>query len=756
MDPKIQNLTSTTFCGRRFTRQQISDIQTTVRTFLHLSRCELAQTICEHLNWVTPRGTNKLNTCLNALDELESLGIIGLPPKIQQNKKTQKKIEWTDQSNESAPIDCPLADLMPITLQVVSEKEKNYQWNELVDRYHYLGYRRPIGSHLRYYVVARDGRKLGCFLFSFATWSLSCRDKWIGWSDEQREKHLNLVINNNRFLIFPWVNVKHLASKALSLVMSQIADDWEIHHGFRPVLLETFVDPMKYKGTCYQASNWQNIGQTVGRASKKSQDDTNQKDVYVYPLISDARAALVDAKKSPSKKAQPFKTANFAADSHIFLWQKIITIVSVVADEFDQKWQKRKRILNTLLIVLFIFRLVFSKNKQGYGATIAELWDYCHKMNIRLPQAKPVTAAAFGNARAKLDEAIFKTINTEVIQKYEETQDDYRWKHHRLFAVDGSKINLPKQLQGDDSYRTPSDNAYYPQGLVSCLYQLKSKLPVDFDLASHLDERVMALNHLRVLNQDDVVVYDRGYFSYYMLHSHHHKGIHAVFRLAMKSYKIIDEFMASAETDRTVVIEPNVKTRYKIRQQHPDIEFIPLSLRLIKYVIGDTTYTIGTTLTDTQDYKAEEFPDIYHARWGIEELYKISKVLIDVEDFHGQTERGVKQELFAHFVLITFARIFANQTNDVLMLNKKSNDSEKTKTNLKNCLLTVARSLEALFLQQVQLVKETVTTIINLVATCRQKERSDRSYKRESKKTVKKWKAAKVKKNIHLPAAVAA
>ena len=161
-------------------------------------------------------------------------------------------------------------------------------------------------------------------------------------------------------------------------------------------------------------------------------------------------------------------------------------------------------------------------------------------------------------------------------------------------------------------------------------------------------------------------------------------------------------------------------------------------------------------MTDTQDYKAEEFPDIYHARWGIEELYKISKVLIDVEDFHGQTERGVKQELFAHFVLITFARIFANQTNDVLMLNKKSNDSEKTKTNLKNCLLTVARSLEALFLQQVQLVKETVTTIINLVATCRQKERSDRSYKRESKKTVKKWKAAKVKKNIHLPAAVAA
>jgi len=748
MDPKIQNLASTTFCGRRFRRQQLADIQKTVNTFPNLSRCELAQTICEHLNWVTPRGTNKLNTCLNLLDEMEALDIICLPAKIQQKKKTQKTIQWTDQSNESAPIDCSLDDIMPITLQIVTENEQNYKWNEFVDRYHYLGYRRPIGSHLRYYIVAHDGRKLGCLLFSFATWSLSCRDKWIGWSDEEREKHLNLVINNNRFLIFPWVNVKHLASKALSLVMSQIADDWEIHHGYRPVLLETFVDPMKYKGTCYQASNWNHIGQTARNRSNKNKDHTNQKDVYVYPLISDARAALVDAKKSLSKKAQPFKTANFSTDSHIFLWQKIITIVNGVADEFDQQWQKRKRVLNTLLIVLFIFRLVFSKNKQGYGTTIAELWDYCRKMNIQLPQAKPVTAAAFGNARAKLDEAIFKTINTAVIQKYEETQDDYRWKHHRLFAVDGSKINLPKQLQRDFSYRTPSDNAYYPQGLVSCLYQLKSKLPIDFDLASHLDERAMALNHLHVLTQDDVVVYDRGYFSYHMLYSHHKKEIHAVFRLAKKSYKVIDEFMESAEMERIVTIEPTLKRQNKIRQQHPDVDFIPLSLRLIKYVIGDTTYILGTTLTDRHSYRAEEFPDIYHARWGIEELYKISKVLIDVEDFHGQTERGVKQELFAHFVLITFARIFTNQTNDVLMLNKRSNHSEKIKTNLKNCLMTVARSLEALFLQQVQLVKETVTNIINLVATCRQKERSDRSYKRESRKTVKKWKAAKVKKNI--------
>ena len=747
MDPKIQNLTSTTFCGRRFRRQQIVDIQTTVKTFPNLSRCELALTLCEHLNWVTPTGNNKINTCLNALEQMEALGLIVLPPKKEQKKRIQKKIQWTEQSNEATPIDCSLDELIPLGLQIVTEKELVNQWNEFVDRYHYLGYRRPIGSHLRYYIIDRNGRKLGCLLFSFATWALSCRDSWIGWSDEQREKHLNLVINNNRFLIFPWVNVQHLASKALSLVMSQIADDWEVHHGYRPVLLETFVDPTKYKGTCYKAANWQHIGQTMGNSSTKKLDNTSQKDVYIYPLQSDARSALLDEKKSPSKKAQPFKKANLASDSHIFLWQKIINIVAVVADEFDRKWQKRKRVITTLLLILFIFRLVISKNKQGYGTTIAELWDYCHKMNIQLPQKKPVAASAFCNARAKLDEDIFKILNNEIIHTYEADRDKYRWKNHRLFAVDGTKINVPRQLLAN-SYKTPSSNAYYPQGLVSCLYELKSNIPVDFELSSHLDERKMAIDHLNALSNGDIVVYDRGYFSYFMLYSHYKKGVHAVFRIASKSFKIIDDFISSTDMERIVIIEPDAKHRYKIHKQHPEVEILPLSLRLIKYVISGVTYILGTTLTDMEQYKAEEFPDVYFSRWGIEELYKISKVLIDVEDFHGQTERGVRQELFAHFILITLSRIFTNQTNDVLMLNKKSDDTEKTKSNLKNCLITVARNLEALFLRQATYVKETISIIINLVSTCRQKERNNRTFTRKSHKPRKKWELSRSKRSV--------
>jgi hypothetical protein len=750
VDQKIKKLPSTTFCGRRFTRQQIADVQSTVNRFSNLSRSELAFTICEHLNWVTPRGTNRLAICLNFLEEMEGLGIFTLPPKREQKKKVQAAIEWTDRTNAPTPIGCTLNDLMPIKLKIVTEKEQINEWNEFVDRYHYLGYRRPIGSHLRYYIIDHDGIKLGCFLFSFATWALSCRDKWIGWTDEQRKKHLNLVINNNRFLIFPWVKVQHLASKALSLVMGQIADDWEKHHGFRPVLLETFVDPTKYNGTCYKASNWQQIGMTEPAPDK----NLDSKQVYVYPLTPDACTALTDQKKSPSKKAQPFKTANLPEDSHISLWQTIIIHLSRVADEYDKKWQKRRRIIDTLLIVLFIFRLVFSKNKQGYGATSAELWDYCKKMNIKLPQAEPVTQAALCNARAKLDETIFKTLNTEVIHAYEDetNKDDFRWKGHKLFAVDGTKINLPKQLQ-KCSYKPASDNAYYPQGLVSCLYQLKSKIPVDFDLSANFNERHMAIKHLDVVNKDDVVIYDRGYFSYFMLYSHNKKGVHAVFRLQAKCNKAIDDFIVSKDTDRIIVIEPSKDHQQKIHKQHPEVDFIPLSLRLIKYIVSDITYIIGTTLIDTQQYKTEEFSDIYHSRWGIEELYKISKVLIDVEDFHGLTERGVKQELFAHFVLITFARIFANQSNDILMLNNACVCTEKIKTNLKNCLLTIGRNLEALFMQQVQQVKETITTIFDSVFSCRQKERANRSYTRVSRKPIKKWQSTKEKRSAVITAA---
>ncbi len=163
--------------------------------------------------------------------------------------------------------------------------------------------------------------------------------------------------------------------------------------------------------------------------------------------------------------------------------------------------------------MLFIFRLVFSKNRQGYGTTIVELWAQCQCLGIPLPQAKPVAASAFCTARKKLDETVFKTLNRRIIAAYEQTSASYHWLGRRLFAVDGMKINLPRPLRHAD-YAMPSNTSHYPQGLVSCLYQLKSQIPHDFELAPHMSERRLAVAHLKALKPKDVVVYDRGYFSY--------------------------------------------------------------------------------------------------------------------------------------------------------------------------------------------------------------------------------------------------
>jgi hypothetical protein len=363
-------------------------------------------------------------------------------------------------------------------------------------------------------------------------------------------------------------------------------------------------------------------------------------------------------------------------------------------------------------------------------------------MDVPLPQPKPVAASALCNARKKLDAAIFKTLNARIIAVYEQTLETYHWLGRRLFAVDGTKINLPRPLR-HANYALPCDKAHYPQGLVSCLYQLKSQIPHDFDLTSHRSERRMALSHLKTLRPGDVVVYDRGYFSYAMLYAHQRQGVDVIFRLARRTGKLIDAFMDSREIDAIVPLEVTAARQPAIRQEHPDIVFRPLSLRLIKYRIDGTTYTLGTTLLEGDVYPRAAFPDLYHARWGIEELYKVSKQLMGVDEFHAQTERGVQQELFAHFVLLTLNRILANHTEAGLNATRKPHaDAPRFQVNIKNALVTMARHLEELFLRHTRLTCQTLNTLIGALGFCRQKTRPGRKHPRASMKPTGKWRAS--------------
>jgi hypothetical protein len=524
------------------------------------------------------------------------------------------------------------------------------------------------------------------------------------------------------------------------MACKRLPDDWKSLHGYKPLLLETFVDSSKFKGTCYRAANWEQVGKTDGAHKDKNGVIKTVKEIYLYPLTKNCKSKLINGEKTPTKrKTITIVPVDYAAnDSFVHLWQKSISAIGNICDDFDQKWRKRKRLINTLLLVLFIFRLVFSKNRQGYNITITELWNQCKSMGVDLPQQTPIAASAFCAARPKLDESIFKSINTEIIRSYETPKEDAEWQGHKLFAVDGTKMNLPRQLM-KNGYKLPHANAHYPFGLVSCLYQLRSHIPVDFDLRPETGERTYALDHLNKLVDGDIVVYDRGYFSYAMLYWHIKRGIHPIFRMPTQTYVAIATFIESDKTDEIVEITLSREKFTKIRKKHSELDTRSLKIRLIKYQIGNESYTLGTTLFDKNKYNIDEFPRLYHERWDIEEMYKISKALIEVQDFHAQSERGVKQELFAHFVIITLSRIFSNHLENGINRGKHNPIEREIKVNMKNCLITIARNIEALFIQQNVILRKTVSNIVNSVINCRQRKRPNRSYERRSKKPFSKW-----------------
>ena len=740
MDSRIQNLKTTTFQGKRLTRKQIAEMQHTVNLFPGLSRRELALTICEHFQWYTAQGEARVKLSLRVLEQLEQLGVFELPAKATTTNpcRSRAPIVWSSRSQAQAPICADLQELMPLQLQVVNEKADIGEWNEFVDRYHYLDYKQPIGTHLRYSIVDRQGRKLGALLFSFAVTRLRCRDEWIGWQDQAHKKSLHLVVNNNRYVLFPWVKVKNLASKVLSMACQQLADDWQQHHGYRPVLVETFVDEERFDASCYRAANWHYLGTTQKRWGK------TLKGVYVYELEASAKDILVHGasakrKKQPSKIELKPLTAD---DPFVQLWQNIIGMVSEVAMEYDQQWQQRKRVLNSLLIMLFIFRLVFFDNRQGYATTINELWHQCRVLGIALPQNKPVAASAMCNARRKLDENIFKVLQRRIL-KYRGCQESLDlWQGHRLFAVDGSKLNLPRGLL-NDGYTIPNSRAYYPQGMLSCLYQLRSKLPVDFELVSHANERQMVHAHLGVLQAQDVVVYDRGYYSFELLYLNQRQGVDVIFRTASNANTQIVQFNAREQTDQIIDVPAPSRGVTHLRKKYGDAIGQPITLRLVKYTVKDTTYTLATTLLDQQRYSVAQLSDLYHGRWSIEELYKTSKNSLTMEQFHAKYERGVKQELYAHFVLITLSRLFCNHSEQDWNEPQTDRNSPRMLANFKHSLTVFARHIENLLLQHTQLLTTTLFQIKKDLSKSRAKERPNRSFVRQSKKPVSKWKPSK-------------
>ena len=205
--------------------------------------------------------------------------------------------------------------------------------------------------------------------------------------------------------------------------------------------------------------------------------------------------------------------------------------------------------------MLCVYRLVFSHDHCGYAVTLHKLWEQCRRLGVQLPQPQPVSASSMCAARAKVHEVLFQRIHRALLAEARQPMAARPWHGHRACAVDGSQLNLPRQLC-QQGYRTPAPTAHYPQGLLSCLYQLGTQLPVDFDLVSHGNARCAALAHLAALEPGDVVVYDRGYYSFWMLQSHLKRGLHAVFRLQRNANALCREFIRGPRDEALVTVRP--------------------------------------------------------------------------------------------------------------------------------------------------------------------------------------------------------
>ena len=195
------------------------------------------------------------------------------------------------------PLSGPLEAFAPVSLERISNAGARQRFRELVDRYHPLGYKIPFGGHLEYLVWISQPvpTVVGGLQFSSAAWRIEVRDQWIGWDDATRVRHLPQVVNNSRFLLAPWVHVKNLASATLARVLRRLPADWQAQYGVTPLLVETFVDPAQYSGTCYRAANWVELGETSGRGRDDGQHrrhGARPKRVFMYPLRREARAGL--------------------------------------------------------------------------------------------------------------------------------------------------------------------------------------------------------------------------------------------------------------------------------------------------------------------------------------------------------------------------------------------------------------------------------------------------------------------------------
>jgi hypothetical protein len=281
--------------GQEIGSEQIAFLKEFIRAHPTSSRWKLSRQLCEALGWKQANGALRDVVCRGLLLMLERAGQIELPP-VRRHIRGQRRTGRPRPQAvliDTTPLVAPFEELGPIEIQQVRRTADEPLFNSLMESYHYLGYEQPVGEHLKYLVWAQ-GRPVACLAWSSAPRRLGSRDRFIGWNGEARRRNIRFIAYNTRFLILPWVTAPHLASHILSRMARRLSQDWERQYGHPIYFLETFVDPERFRGTCYRAANWVVLGRTTGRGKDDHTNRPNRslKEVLGYPLTPRFRDLL--------------------------------------------------------------------------------------------------------------------------------------------------------------------------------------------------------------------------------------------------------------------------------------------------------------------------------------------------------------------------------------------------------------------------------------------------------------------------------
>lgn len=279
---------------RTITEDDLAFIRKLIAEHPSLSRWKLSRKLCEAWNWVQANGAMRDMVCRSMMLMLHRRGLIELPEvrRVQRNPMVDRK-QIVPISVEQEPLQASFAELGMIELRQVRRTPEEALFNSLVHQHHYLGYTQPVGEHLKYLVFA-GGRPIACVAWSSAPRHLGSRDRFIGWSKQERLANIRMLAYNTRFLILPWVRVPHLASHILGRMARVLSGDWQRLYAHPIYFLETFIDPGRFAGTCYKAANWTCLGETTGRGKDDMHHKANRpiKQVLGYPLVRDFRQRL--------------------------------------------------------------------------------------------------------------------------------------------------------------------------------------------------------------------------------------------------------------------------------------------------------------------------------------------------------------------------------------------------------------------------------------------------------------------------------